>query len=251
QPDDDERTGCKHDRGEDRTVEKHDRHEDQDRCRIEDGAEQLAHQEGADLPYLMSLMGHPTNLRALEEIDGQIQQPVEKVGGELDVHARCQMNNQKLAHAGQNRLEGHEDDHGETKHKERVVGLEIKDFVSEKPPEDDRRQRQEAQKERAQGDVANNPAFTENQRCYETYAERLTLVRDLVVAVDENDFASPGVFESDAINDKQCVTAAIGILKHHASLVIFAIHPKQYHAAAMPEYDDCGQRLLKRRERTP
>src|SRR5262249_31516308 len=116
---------------------------------------------------------------------------------------------------------------------------------------DDRRQRQEAQKERAQGDVANNPAFTENQRCYEIYAERLTLVRDLVVAVDENDFASPGVFESDAINEKQCVTAAIGILKHHASVVIFAIHPKQYHAAAMPEYDDCGQRLLKRRERTP
>src|SRR5215470_13487726 len=76
--------------------------------------------------------------------------------------------------------------------------------------------------------------------------EWLALVRDLVVALDENDFAGPGVFESDAVNDELRVTAAIGIPKHHASLVIFAIHAKQYHAAAMLEHDDCGQRLFNR-----
>ena len=65
------------------------------------------------------------------------------------------------------------------------------------PPEHDWRQRQEAQDNRANGDIANDPPLTKYQRRNKTEAERLFLVGNLIIALDENDIAAPGVLEPD------------------------------------------------------
>ena len=74
--------------------------------------------------------------------------------------------------------------------------------------------------------------------------ERLALVGNLVVALDENDVAAPGVLEADLIDDKLRVIARIGILQDDARIVRAAGKAHQHHAGAVLERDDCRERLL-------
>ena len=53
----------------------------------------------------------------------------------------------------------------------------------------------------------------------ESDAERLAFVGNVVVALDENDVAAPGLLEADPVDDEQRVFGRIGILQHNARIV--------------------------------
>ena len=89
--------------------------------------------------------------------------------------------------------------------------------------------------------VANDPSLTKYERGDEPDAEWLTFVGNVVVALDENDISTPGLFEPDRVDDKQSIFTRIRILQHNAGVVWSAGESQQHHAGAVLKRDDRRQ----------
>ena len=72
--------------------------------------------------------------------------------------------------------------------------------------------------DRANRDVADHPSLAEYQRRDQADAERLRLIGNVVIALDENDFAGPDLFESHLVDDQQRIFGRIRILQARRAL---------------------------------
>ena len=81
------------------------------------------------------------------------------------------------------------------------------------PPEHDRRKRQETKQQRANQNVARRTSLTKEQRRDQANAEGLRLIGNIVVALDQDDFAGPGLRKSGLVKIKQRVISGVGVLQ--------------------------------------
>ena len=74
--------------------------------------------------------------------------------------------------------------------------MEIDDPVDQQPPEHDRAERQKAEQDRSHANVADEAAVAEQLRRNQAQPERLILVAETVVALDQDDIARPSQSQS-------------------------------------------------------
>ena len=207
---------------------------------IQHSPKNLPHEEEANFPHLVHVISDSPGLSSLKELHRQVQNLLEHVGRELDIDSRRQVDDEELPHIGENSFKYHQHQHGETDDKERIVGFEVNHLVGQQAPEHDRRQRQEAQNNRADRDIAHDPPLTKNKGGDEPDAERLIFVGNLIVALDENDVSAPSLLEPDRINDKERLRTRVRILQEQ-----LAHRPPRRRDATAP----CWSRSLASRSR--
>src|SRR5262249_19093819 len=134
--------------------------------------------------------------------------------------------------------------HRNAEHVKSIESLVVEDLVRKQPPKDDRRKRDKAQNQRANGNVTDDPPLTKYESRYEPKAKWLALVSDFVIALDEDDLAGPGTLEPNAIDDQQRIFVCIRILQYNACGVLLTLQPQQHHAAAVLKLNDCRERLF-------
>ncbi len=235
----------------DRAEEKHHRKEEDQRRGIQDGAEHLPDQEGADLEDFPHVARDQADLGALEKVHRKVQHLLEHVGGQFDVEPRGEKVHHGLAHIVEQRLECREHQHREADHRKSIERLVIDHLVRQQPPEHDGGKRQETQQDGADENIARRPSLTKQQRRDQADAERLGLVRDIIVALDQDDFAGPRLRKPGLVEIEQRVVAGVGVLQNHPQIVLVAAQLEQHHAQPALEPDDGRERLLQFLQRGP
>ena len=92
----------------------------------------------------------------------------------------------------------------------------------------------------ANRDIAHDAPFAEAQRRDQAHTERLFLIDNFVISLDENDFAAPDLFEADAVDGQDGIRIDIGILQDDDTIFL---KPLQDEVAAVPESHDGRQGL--------
>ena len=104
-------------------------------------------------------------------------------------------------------------------HGESVHGVVIDDLVADEAPVHDRRQREKAENQGADGDVAHQPPLAEQQGGDKSEAEGLLLVGQIVGAAHQHHLPGPNFLETHPIDEKLGALGGVGIEQCHAELL--------------------------------
>ena len=118
--------------------------------------------------------------------------------------------------------------------------------------EDDRHDRQEAERQRADEEVARQPALGEKHRGNRSQAKRLLHILDREAALDEDQFAAPIRLEGGAVHDQRRRAGGGGrVLQHEARRGRIALEAEQHSMASAGEPHDRRQRTPQLRQGRP
>src|SRR5262249_54884448 len=100
----------------------------------------------------------------------------------------------------------------------------------QEPPEQDRRQRQEAQRYRSDTDIAGNPTVAQQLAEDQSQTERLIFVTDPVIAFEKDHLARPGGRKPRLVQYQRQIRAGVRILQHDIRQRAGNIDPAQHMA---------------------
>ena len=118
------------------------------------------------------------------------------------------------------------------------------DPVDHDPPERDRRERQDAEQDRADRKIAGHPPIAQQLADDPAHAERAVVVAQAVVALDQNDFAVPGIAEAHLIERQRRILVTGRVEQHDGVGLAGASGPgaEQDHRRTVPQDHDGRQR---------
>ena len=152
--------------------------------RIERRPEALLVDEAPDLVGLANVMGDGADGMTLEEVDLDVEQPVENIFRHARIDARRDDLKEIVAQIEQHRFEHEEQGYADAKDGEGVEGAVLQHLAGDYAPEHHRREGEEGEGEGGRAPGPQQALLAKEQRHHQAPAEGLLFVEQLVVAPD-------------------------------------------------------------------
>ena len=161
----------------------------------------------------------------------------------LDVDARRHKQNEITTQVTECRLEYQQNAKGDTNHRKGAHAPVIHDPIDHHAPEQDRRDGQHPEKDGTKAEIARDPPVAQQLSGNPGHPEWAVLVAQPVIALHENDVASPGRGKAGLIEQQRGLFVAVGVAQNddRGPSGEPGLGPHQHHRGAVAQQHDCRQ----------
>ena len=203
----------------------HQQRDEQDQADgVERGEEQLPGQEAPDRLHLLHVAHDDASGVALEILDRQRQQLAEGASRQPDVDHVGRVQQQGLAHEAEAGLEQQQADDGHRQHGQGRVALVHQHLVDDQLREDRHAHAEQLQHDGGDRDVAEGLALAQDLGDEPAQSERLVLVEQLVLALEQHQLAGPAAQEIGLLDQTDLAAAGQRVEHGQPRAVVARLH---------------------------